>query len=188
MNKQLMKQHISDMFVQMCEESGFSNISVTDLCERCSINRGTFYYHFLDLNDLVCWIYHQEITIPSIKFIDENKEGITQYILDLLYSKKKFILQVFGNSNPETEKIFKNEAEQVWMHVYDLFIQQSPQLDESKRQTLKLVITYFCNAHWYATYNWIKDGMKFGPEQFAHALNIASSNGLKGTLKELLAK
>ena len=32
-------------------------VTVTDIAEDCGVNRQTFYYHFLDICDLVEWIY-----------------------------------------------------------------------------------------------------------------------------------
>ena len=42
------------------EEKPFEKISVGDICERCDMNRKSFYYHFRDKYDLVNWIYDRE--------------------------------------------------------------------------------------------------------------------------------
>ena len=41
-------------------EKPFARISVGDICERCGMNRKTFYYHFKDKYDLVNWIFQTE--------------------------------------------------------------------------------------------------------------------------------
>ena len=38
----------------------FSKISVGDICERCDMNRKSFYYHFKDKYDLVNWVFDIE--------------------------------------------------------------------------------------------------------------------------------
>jgi len=43
----------------MCEEP-LARISVGDICERCGMNRKSFYYHFKDKYDLVNWIFYTE--------------------------------------------------------------------------------------------------------------------------------
>ena len=44
----------------LMEEKPFSKISVGDICERCGMNRKSFYYHFKDKYDLVNWIFQTE--------------------------------------------------------------------------------------------------------------------------------
>ena len=42
------------------ETKPFSQISVSDICGKCEMNRKSFYYHFKDKYDLVNWIYRTE--------------------------------------------------------------------------------------------------------------------------------
>ncbi|MBQ3078037.1 MAG: TetR/AcrR family transcriptional regulator C-terminal domain-containing protein [Clostridia bacterium] len=42
------------------QERPFQKISVGDICERCGMNRKSFYYHFKDKYDLVNWIFDTE--------------------------------------------------------------------------------------------------------------------------------
>ena len=44
----------------MLAETAFSRISISALCQRCGVNRKSFYYHFRDKYDLVCWIFQWE--------------------------------------------------------------------------------------------------------------------------------
>ena len=44
----------------LMEEKPFAKISVGDICERCGMNRKSFYYHFKDKYDLVNWIFQTE--------------------------------------------------------------------------------------------------------------------------------
>ena len=47
------KKAILETFFSLLEENHFSNISVIDICEKALINRGTFYTHFQDKNQLL---------------------------------------------------------------------------------------------------------------------------------------
>ena len=38
-------------------EMPFEKINVSQICERCGMNRKSFYYHFKDKYDLVNWIF-----------------------------------------------------------------------------------------------------------------------------------
>ena len=45
---------------EMLGKTAFSRISISALCLHCGINRKSFYYHFRDKYDLLCWIFRSE--------------------------------------------------------------------------------------------------------------------------------
>lgn len=54
------KQALSVAFKALLVEQSFDKISVSDICDRCGLNRKTFYYHFRDKFDLANWIFDTE--------------------------------------------------------------------------------------------------------------------------------
>lgn len=44
---------IKQAFTELVSEKGFSAITISDISRRAGINRGTFYLHFVDKNDLL---------------------------------------------------------------------------------------------------------------------------------------
>ena len=42
---------------ELMAEQPFEKINVAQICERCGMNRKSFYYHFKDKYDLVNWIF-----------------------------------------------------------------------------------------------------------------------------------
>ena len=44
----------------MCQKV-LNRISVCELCKDCGINRKTFYYHFIDIYDIVSWMFRQDL-------------------------------------------------------------------------------------------------------------------------------
>ena len=57
------KRALASALKELMEETPFSKISVSDICQACDMNRKSFYYHFKDKYDLVNWIYYTE-TLP----------------------------------------------------------------------------------------------------------------------------
>lgn len=47
------RQLIRDTLLELMQEKGFQRATVTELCKRAELNRGTFYLHYLDLNDVL---------------------------------------------------------------------------------------------------------------------------------------
>ena len=51
---------------ELMQEKPFEKISVADICQKCEMNRQSFYYHFKDKYDLVNWIFDNEfITVAQ---------------------------------------------------------------------------------------------------------------------------
>lgn len=47
------RQLIKDIFLDELKKKSFSKMSVSEVCKKAEINRGTFYLHYLDLNDVL---------------------------------------------------------------------------------------------------------------------------------------
>ncbi len=54
------KRAICDAFKELMQEKPFSKITISELIRKCNINRKTFYYHFVDIYDLLRWMLEQE--------------------------------------------------------------------------------------------------------------------------------
>ena len=54
------KRALAAALKELMETHHFAKISVSDICEKCDMNRKSFYYHFKDKYDLVNWIYDTE--------------------------------------------------------------------------------------------------------------------------------
>ena len=97
------KKAILDTFFSLLEEKHFSNITIIDICEKALINRGTFYTHFEDKNQLLekivydmmmnfddevdrihgdsdMLVYYNDIFDVSLSFIKENKSTLKTLI------------------------------------------------------------------------------------------------------------
>ena len=83
-------------------EKNFDKISVSDICDRCNMNRKSFYYHFRDKYDLLNWIFYIGF-MEHIKFedyedlFDENESGkkygiweLIEQLANYFYSEKEF--------------------------------------------------------------------------------------------------
>ena len=62
------KRALASALKELMEDSPFSKISVSDICQACDMNRKSFYYHFKDKYELVNWIFNEEF----IDFVNNN--------------------------------------------------------------------------------------------------------------------
>lgn len=63
------KKAMANALKELMAEKPFKKISITNICDKCEMNRKSFYYHFKDKYDLVNWIFDME----CMEIAQENK-------------------------------------------------------------------------------------------------------------------
>lgn len=90
------KRALRTALIELMEERGLDGLSVNDLCARADLNRGTFYNHFHDKDDLLMSL--EDEVIGDLERIQEQMQGIT--VMDLMrYRMRKqplpFLVDLF---------------------------------------------------------------------------------------------
>ena len=84
------KRALAAALKELMAEMPFSKININDICEKCDMNRKSFYYHFQDKYALLNWIYDTEfIAIARKKTYDSG----WQFLYDIctyFYQNKQF--------------------------------------------------------------------------------------------------
>ena len=65
------KRALASALRELMQEVPFDKIQVTHICERCDMNRKSFYYHFMDKYDLVNWIFDTEFITLAMEGSNE---------------------------------------------------------------------------------------------------------------------
>ena len=90
------KRALRTALIELMEERGLDGLSVNDLCARADLNRGTFYNHFHDKDDLLTTL--EDEVIDELERIQEQMKGLT--VMDLVrYRTRKqplpFLVDLF---------------------------------------------------------------------------------------------
>lgn len=100
------KQALAVSLRALMEEVPFEKINVAQICERCSMNRKSFYYHFKDKYDLVNWIFDTDfIALTSAAASLDSPRGRWDFIeavCDYFYENRSFYrraLQIRGQNS-----------------------------------------------------------------------------------------
>jgi len=84
------KRALAMALKELMEEVPFDKINVAHICEKCHMNRKSFYYHFKDKYDLVNWIYDTEfIDVVDRKRYSNGWEFLNE-LCDYLYDNRMF--------------------------------------------------------------------------------------------------
>lgn len=90
------KRALRTAIIELMEERGLDGLSVNDLCARADLNRGTFYNHFHDKDDLLTTL--EDEVIDELERIQEQMKDLT--VMDLVrYRTRKqplpFLVDLF---------------------------------------------------------------------------------------------
>jgi len=86
----LTKRALASALKELMAEVSFDKINVGHICEKCDMNRKSFYYHFKDKYDLVNWIFDVEfISIVSRNRNDDHWE-LFETLSDYFYENRSF--------------------------------------------------------------------------------------------------
>ncbi len=116
------KNAIKNAFLDLMEEKGYANITITDIAKKAMINRKTFYIHFETKEALYNSISNELLSIlsPTLNKL-QNLEGKEQrqYVINMLLHFKEhrdiFNILVKDKTNPDFLNKLKEKLK------YDLF-------------------------------------------------------------------
>lgn len=89
------KQALSQALKELLLTQNFDKISVGHICEKCGMNRKSFYYHFKDKYDLVNWIYYTDFLTVVKKDEDLSHFELLETICTYFYDNRVFYQKTF---------------------------------------------------------------------------------------------
>ena len=156
---------IREEFLKLLNTKPVAKISVTELCNACSINRTTFYKHYEDIYALLHEI--EDEMINHLKEISEEAEqGDLEDMFTHIFTGAKqygmeWLVMFSENGDPSLIPRFRG-----FMHdrFYDQFMEiPMPVSDEVKSYTYDFMM----GGTTAIISSWIRSGMKDDPEEMA---------------------
>jgi len=178
------KRELANTLKEMTKNYTLTSITVTALTKQCGISRGTFYYHFIDIYDLINWIFDVEIIKPLQSHICNNSlsnwHGITKYCLEKMLSNKIFYCKAikFEGQNNLQQHMQKRNYES-WKLLIDKYIEETNYLYD--RSTLFFITKFTSQAVCNMVIDWAKNGMGTPIELMAKMDDIATK-GIYGVI------
>lgn len=161
------KLALGNALKQLVHEKPFEKISVSDITDKCNLNRQTFYYHFQDKFECLEYYYYHECLEPMIQSISlENwedcieemlvkmKENAEFYTRTIYASPKSFITPFFET----TKNLFKKA-----IHVID----EEDKVDDDEEEFISEFLTQGIIG---IITSWVSKGMLVSPQDLSRRL------------------
>lgn len=151
------KKVISENFLELLKEKPASRITVTEICAMASINRATFYKHYLDVPDLQVSLENEILSdfaffLRSCCFSDnaKYKSVLIEMLTYMQQYGSRFYLLCSRNAGSELPaKIFQLIND----FVFPIMRQKLPTGEEEKAILLYQFLTHGCGA---LLVNWLR--------------------------------
>jgi len=156
------KQFLAKSLVQLMAKTPLDKISVTDITNNCGLNRHTFYYHFKDKQDLVCWIFDWDIAyklkVPPLADVKLDKNTFfVRTIMDFMYKNKAFYINALNSQAQNSLQDHLSDYIRAFREVQIEAILDGRILDIEHRRFLA---DYFTSAICGLIVRWSRDGMR----------------------------
>ncbi len=184
MAKQYTKNLIKREFLNLASKKSFKNITISELCDKCEINRNTFYYHYEDIYMLV-----KEILNEELKKIDEEFNATYSWEDSLIHAVS-FVLE----NKKATQNIFKSidkkdsddYLNKICESVMKKYIDNECETKGIVAKDIdKELITYFYSAALVGLLDqWIQDGMKGSPEEIIYRIGKLFDGNIERSLRK----
>jgi len=171
------KKALATALKELMNEISFEKITISDICEKCNMNRKSFYYHFKDKYDLANWIFDTEFMAVVLKKNYKDSWTKIEDICEYFYSNHCFyskILNVTGQNSLQ-----EHLRELMFPVLSEIFTEGS--LD-SRMRTFQ--IEFFSDALVMAFQRWLKERNPMQPEEFVEQCRICVQI-VQAKLKEL---
>ncbi len=160
------------------EERGLDGLSVNDLCARADLNRGTFYNHFHDKDDLLTTL--EDEIIADLECIQEQMKGLT--VMDLVrYRTRKqplpFLVDLFDYLREQGDflhavtgpggdiRFAPRLRDSVCANLIQSILHE--RYRENPTPFVEYYVAFFATAYLGVIEHWIETGMKESSEEMA---------------------
>ena len=172
------KRALASALKELLEELPFDKINVAHICERCDMNRKSFYYHFRDKYDLVNWIFDTEFLPLALRGSSrDDRENFIMSVCGYFYENRRFYrkaLQIKGqNSFSDHFREFGRPL------LRDRFVYLCGEdVDDD------FILNFYTDAVMCAIERWLLDKECIPPEQLVYKLRHTVELGRKALEKE----
>jgi len=172
------KKALREAVIELMEERGFEGFTVNDLCEQADLNRGTFYNHFRDKDDLLATFEKEvmdDLGILQDKMKDLNLSDIVigqsrglplpflVELFDYLRQEGDFLHAVLG---PGGDVGFGPRLrDSVCTHLIQSILHEKYRHDPTV--FVNYYVAFFASAYLGIIIRWLETGMQESSEEMA---------------------
>jgi len=154
------KMLLADTLKKLSAHKHLDKISISEIVEEAGLNRQTFYYHFRDKQELICWIFDTDMASLTDK---NHNDTLIDDIVVHIYSERSFYIDAL------TSEAQNNLREHLFASCYRRCLDELSPLLGSKtmdEKALVMFVRFFTHAVVGTLVEWAQNGMPTDSTQF----------------------
>ena len=161
-------------------QTPFEKITVSDITNRCQLNRQTFYYHFADKYALLGQIYKQEIFDPFTDGLTfENWNTHLLQMFETMAADAALYKNAVLHADDEFRRfLFQSAATLFRDAVAKLNLRSGLQVSEEEQH---FIADFFAYGITGTVLDWVRGGMRKTPDQLAAQLRHLAADKTERT-------
>lgn len=176
------KRRLHQSLIQLMDENPITQIQVKELTELANVNRGTFYFHYKDIYDMLEQMEEEFFSNfealfseqPGNEYSTQLTENYLHSIFMFVYDNRDFCRILLG---PNGDMAF---VEKMKRFVYDkccgYWILLNPRLEKSKSDSFNAFIVNGCIG---IMTEWLRGNAKETPEEIADTAAAVVSSSIR---------
>lgn len=160
------KKALAKALKELMEEKSFEKINIGDICERCEMNRKSFYYHFKDKYDLVNWIFDMEFITVVHTHGHKNTWEMMKLVCEFFYENRNFYRKALSIKGQNS---FSEHFRDILFPLISNRFRET--LDEKEVQEFQ--VTFISDAIVMAFQRWIVENKEMSPEEFVEQMKLS---------------
>lgn len=172
------KRALAQALKELLQTQNFDKISVGNICEKCGMNRKSFYYHFKDKYELVNWIYFTEFISVVRKKEEIPRIELLEEICTYFYENRPFYQKTFSVDG-------QNSFTDYFAAIIKAIVSEDIAACIPQEFSIEPFSDFYADAFVCAIKKWLYTKDCMDPKQFTNFLmqciHIASQNTILNT-------
>ena len=161
----LTKKALADSLKEQLKIEPLDKICIAEICDRCNLNRKSFYYHFEDKPNLINWIFDAEYLSEASKKSYATQWESIENLCRYLYLNKSFYKKVLKSQDAEH---FTNHIRL----IIEPLIKTALENQSNKEDISRFKLSFYTDAVLLSMYNWIIAPSNMSWEEFSLELKL----------------
>lgn len=155
------KRIIAEGLFAVNQTKPLSKITVSDIVQASGINRNTFYYYFLDKNDLVSWIYARTVSVHYSGEADAFSQEHTERVFGVFKEHRKFYREAFSEYGVNS---FDDFMRKYWVDLFTQTMKEETGAEPGNEDLF--AIKSFCYSRIDLLKEWVLGDCKMDTAEF----------------------
>lgn len=177
---QITKQALVFALREELKTKPFNKITISDVTNRCGVNRMTFYYHFQDIYDLLDYaiLYEFDKVLNGNKTVSTWKQGMKNIFVSA-YENKSFILNAYKTSGKEKIETYLSDV--VFSLTYSVVNEESKGMSVYEDDKV-FIARFYQHALIGLVLDWVKNNMQDDIDTYLEKIDIVLTGETKTAL------